>query len=134
MTKKISEIKKRDGNIVKFEKSKIENVIFKAARVVGGEDKSEAGRLADKLEQELEKQIEGIPTVEQVQDLVEKVLIEAGHAKTAKAFIVYRQKRAELREEKMKVLEKDYLDEVDKRFDVNALRVLKSRYLRKKEN
>jgi ribonucleoside-diphosphate reductase alpha chain len=126
----ISEIKKRDGNIVKFEKSKIASAIFKAAKSVGGEDQEEAERLVEKAVQEL-SQVEGIPTVEQVQDSVEKALIEAGHAKTAKAYIVYRQKRAELREEKMKVLEKAYLDEVDKAFDLNALRVLKSRYLKK---
>jgi len=128
---KISEIKKRDGNVVVFEKGKIANAIFKAARSVGGKDKKTANELADKVMIELEKQSEGIPTVEQLQDLVEKVLIETGHVKTAKKFIVYREKRSEQRKEKMKVLEKDYLDAVDKRFDVNALRVLKSRYLKK---
>ena len=129
---KISEIKKRDGSIVAFEESKIASAIFKAARSVGGKDIGEARKLADKVAKEL-KHVEGIPTVEHVQDTVEKVLIEAGHAKTAKAYIVYRQKRAELREQKMKVLDKDYIDEVDKRFDLNALRVLKSRYLKKDE-
>ncbi|MBI2208446.1 adenosylcobalamin-dependent ribonucleoside-diphosphate reductase [Candidatus Woesearchaeota archaeon] len=131
MTSKISEIKKRDGSVAAFDSSKIANAIFKAARSVGGQDRNEADKLADKVVKELEKETEGIPTVEQLQDLVEKVLIEAGHAKTAKAYIVYRQKRAEAREEKMRVLEKDYLDDVDKRFDVNALRVLKARYLKK---
>ena len=126
----ISGVKKRDGNVVAFEETKIASAIFKAARSVGGKDIDEARKLAMKVADELGK-VEGIPTVENVQDMVEKVLIEAGHAKTAKAYIVYRQKRAELREQKMKVLEKDYLDEVDKRFDLNALRVLKSRYLRK---
>ena len=133
MTSNISEIKKRDGSVVEFDSSKIANAIFKAARSVGGQDREEADKLAYKVVKELEKETEGIPTVEQLQDLVEKVLIEAGHAKTAKAYIVYRQKRAEAREEKMRVLEKDYLDEVDKRFDVNALRVLKARYLKKDE-
>ncbi len=133
MAKRISEIKKRDGSVVKFEKSKIANAIFKAARSVGGKDMEEAEKIADKVAKELENHVDGIPTVEHVQDMVEKVLIELGHAKTAKAYIVYRQKRAELREQKMRVLEKDYLDEVDKRFDLNALRVLKSRYLRKDE-
>ncbi len=133
MAKKISEIKKRDGSVVKFEENKIVNAIFKAARSVGGKDIDEAKRVADRVLKELEKHIEGIPTVEHVQDMVEKVLIELGHAQTAKAYIVYRQKRAELREQKMKILEKDYLDEVDKRFDVNALRVLKARYLKKDE-
>ena len=132
MAQKISEIKKRDGSIVAFEESKIASAIFKAARSVGGKDIGEARKLADKVAKEL-KHVEGIPTVEHVQDTVEKVLIEAGHAKTAKAYIVYRQKRAELREQKMKVLDKDYIDEVDKRFDLNALRVLKSRYLKKDE-
>jgi ribonucleoside-diphosphate reductase alpha chain len=131
MVQKISEIKKRDGGVVAYEGVKIANAIFKAARSVGGKDIDEAKRLAAKVSEELQKQSEGIPTVEQVQDLVEKVLIEAGHAKTAKSYIVHRQKRSELREQKMKVLEKDYLDSVDKKFDVNALRVLKSRYLKK---
>jgi ribonucleoside-diphosphate reductase alpha chain len=130
----ISEIKKRDGSVVKFEEEKIANAIFNSARSVGGKDAEEAKRLAAKVDEELQKHVEGIPTVEHVQDMVEKVLIEAGHAQTAKAYIVYRQKRAELRDQKMKVLDKDYLDEVDKKFDVNALRVLKSRYLRKGED
>ena len=133
MAQSISEIKKRDGNVVKFKKSKIASAIFKAASSVGGKDIEEAAKLADKVVIDLEKQTQGIPTVEQLQDLVEKVLIEAGHAKTSKAYIVYRQKRAELRDQKMKLLEKDYLDEVDKQFDLNALRVLKSRYLRKND-
>jgi ribonucleoside-diphosphate reductase alpha chain len=133
MAQKISEVKKRDGSVVEFKSDKIASAIFKAARSVGGQDKQEAERLAYKVISELEKQVEGIPTVEQVQDLVEKILIEAGHAKTSKAFIVYRQKRAEQREEKMRVLEKNYLDDVDKRFDLNALRVLKARYLKKDE-
>jgi len=133
MAKRISEIKKRDGSIVAFEEAKIANAIFKAARSVGGKDMEESRKLASKVTKHLEREAEGIPTVEQVQDIVEKVLIEAGHATTAKSYIVYRQKRAELRDQKMKVLEKDYLDKVDKKFDLNALRVLKARYLKKNE-
>src|SRR3989338_9111676 len=132
MSQKVSEVKKRDGSIVAFEESKIAEAIYLAAKSVGGHDTEEPKKLARQVAQELEKS-QGIPTVEQVQDLVEKVLIEAGHAKTAKAYIVYRQKRSELRDEKMRLLEKEFLDDVDKRFDLNALKVLKARYLRKNE-
>jgi len=132
----ITKIKKRDGRVADFNKSKITDAIFKAARVVGGKDKELAAKLADKVLEVLEKKLtkNSIPTVEQVQDIVEKVLIEEGHAKTAKAYILYREHRAALRKEKAAVLEKDEIDDVDKRFDVNALRVLKARYLRKDES
>ena len=121
----ISKIKKRDGSVVDFEKSKVENAIFKAARAVGGKDRKEAKNLADNVIKEVEKLNKEIPSVEEIQDSVEKVLIEKGHAKTAKVYIVYRQERSELRKQKTLVLEKDTLDEIDKKFDLNALRVLK---------
>ena len=70
MLQKISEIKKRDGSVVKFERNKIATAIFKAARSVSGKDRNEAEKLADKVIKQLEK-IEGIPTVEQLQDLLE---------------------------------------------------------------
>ena len=130
----IAKIRKRDGSIVDFEKSKIAGAIFKAARAVGGKDRREAERLADFVMIEVENLGEKVPSVEEIQDIVEKVLIENGHAVTAKAYILYRQERSALREQKMLVLEKDNLDDVDKEFDMNALRVLKSRYLKKDES
>lgn len=130
MDSKISMIKKRDGSVVRFDQAKITAAIWKAARSVGGKDKSLAQMLSDKVVAELER-LNTVPSVEQIQDTVEKILIESGHAATAKAYILYRQQRAELRKEKQLVLEKEEIDEVDKRFDVNALRVLKARYLRK---
>ena len=129
-TTKLSRIKKRDGTIVAFDQSKITNAIVKAAKSVGGKDRKTAQMLSDKVVQELEN-ISTTPSVEQIQDTVEKILIEEGHASTAKSYILYRQERAAIRKEKQLVLEKEEIDEVDKRFDVNALRVLKARYLRK---
>ncbi|MBI3412534.1 MAG: hypothetical protein HY051_00445 [Candidatus Aenigmarchaeota archaeon] len=130
----IEQIVKRDGGIVNFNREKITSAIFRAARSVGGNDKTIAEKLSNEVVRLLEERGKLVPTVEEIQDVVEKVLIESGHAATAKAYILYRQKRAELREEKKKILEKTNVDEVDKVFDVNALRVLKSRYLRKSED
>lgn len=97
---KIKAVRKRDGRIVRFNKTKIADAIFAAARAVGGEDRSLAEELAGVVVMFLEKRYgeDAIPGIEEIQDMVEKVLIETGHAKTAKAYILYRQKRAELRE------------------------------------
>ncbi len=95
------QIKKRDESIVKFDTSKITNAIFKAAEVVGGHDKKESERLAGKVIELVNVKFKGeIPTVENVQDAVEKVLIEEGHAKTAKAYILYRAQHKKIREAK----------------------------------
>ena len=128
---KITKIEKRDGRIVDFDQEKITNAIFKAALAVGGRDRERAKFLSDQVVKELERKFgkRKIPTVEEIQDIVEKVLIEHGHAKTAKAYILYRQKKAEIREEKKRILNKDRLDDIDKRLSVNALRVLAYRYL-----
>ncbi|KKU13153.1 MAG: ribonucleotide-diphosphate reductase subunit alpha [Parcubacteria group bacterium GW2011_GWC2_45_7] len=132
----IVQIRKRDGTITKFNKDKIANAIYGAAREAGGESRLEIAAIADKVLEKVESEMPkgSIPTVEGIQDIVEQVLIETGHAKTAKAYIIYRQKRAELRTEKKHILEKDEIDEVDKKFDPNALKVLKARYLRKDES
>lgn len=96
----IRRIRKRDGTIVGFEKDKITEAIFKAAKAMGGTDKALADMLAEKVMECLDARMKlnKIPTVEEVQDIVELVLIAQGHAKTAKAFILYRAKRAELRD------------------------------------
>jgi len=92
-------IKKRDGRQVAFNIEKIAGAIFKAAQVVGGNDYNEAMQLADKVCQRLSVEIIGRnPSVEEVQDTVEKVLVEEGHAKTAKAYILYRAERTRIRE------------------------------------
>lgn len=130
----VEKVRKRDGSVVSFKKDKIAKAIFKAAEALGGKDRKLANEIAEEVSRLLEEENHEIPGVEHVQDMVEKVLIEKGHARTAKAYILYRQKRGEIREEKKKILEKGEIDEVDKIFDVNALRVLKSRYLRKDDN
>ena len=95
----IRKIRKRDGSVVPFDKDKISEAIWKAVKSVGGTDKKRTEELAalalNKLDMKYGEM--GIPGVEEVQDLVEKVLIEEGHAKVAKAYILYRQSHEELR-------------------------------------
>jgi len=98
----IDKIVKRTGAVVPFRKERIANAIYRAAVAVGGRDRSIAQQLADQVVQELEEDLEPgeIPTVEQVQDVVERVLIKNGYANTAKAYILYRAERARRREER----------------------------------
>ena len=101
----IKEVRKRDGKIALFQKEKISEAIFKAAAAVGGADRSLADDLADAVNIYLTREFSHtIPTVEEIQDIVEKVLIKTGHAKTAKAYIIYRQKRAKVRQVRAGVL------------------------------
>jgi len=98
-------VKKRDGKVVPFDKSKISQAIYMAAKAVGGEDRKRAKQLADEVVLFLYTlKGEKVPEVEEIQDAVEKVLIENGHARTAKAYILYRKQREILR--KKKLLEK----------------------------
>ncbi len=96
----IRKIMKRDGKISDFNPIKITNAIWKAAQAVGGKDYRKAGDLTDIVLERLSKELKKgeIPTVEQVQDIVEKALIEEGHAKTAKAYILYRKQHQDIRE------------------------------------
>jgi ribonucleoside-diphosphate reductase alpha chain len=126
----IKKIKKRDGRIADFNPDKIADAIWKAAKSLGGKDRALSVKLAGQVVKALEKQLqpEEVPTVEQVQDLVEKTLIEKRHAKTAKAYILYRQKRAEIRKAKALL---GVVDEL--KLPLNAILVLERRYLRKDE-
>ncbi|MBN2504905.1 MAG: ribonucleoside triphosphate reductase [Bacilli bacterium] len=95
----IRQIIKRDQTVVPFRKEKIVLAIFKAASSVGGSDFSKSEELTAEVVKIAEAQYpNGIADVEGIQDIVEKVLIENGHAKTAKAFILYREKRRASRE------------------------------------
>ena len=92
----VTHIIKRDGAVVPFDREKITVAIYKAAAAVGGHDRALSERLAAQVVALLEEE-GGTPSVEEIQDLTEKVLIENGHAKTAKAYILYRNERTRLR-------------------------------------
>lgn len=126
----IIKIKKRDGRLVDFEPVKIANAIAKALQEVGERDGEVADRLAEKVVDRAEEKFPGgIPGVEDIQDMVEEVLISENLAKTAKAYILYRQKRNEIRETK-----KFFVKAVDElKLTVNAVSVLERRYLKKNE-
>lgn len=100
----IIKIKKRDGRTVTFNIEKIANAIYKAAESVGQENSEEALRLAGKVvDLLLEKKLE-VPSVEEIQDCVERVLIEEGMADVAKSYILYRSDRTRAREMNTKLM------------------------------
>ncbi len=101
----IIHIIKRDGRKVPFNIEKIANAIFKAAQTCGGSDMNVAMEVAAEVCSIYERDhANKVPSVEEIQDLVEKVLIEKGHAKTAKAYILYRYERTRSREMKTNLM------------------------------
>ncbi len=126
---RVSKVTKRDGRIVDFDQSKITNAVLKAIVAVKQKDGEVAGRISDEVVEIINQRFEGkIPSVEDVQNTVEEVLIKNGYADVAKAYILYRQKRTEIREVK-----KFFDVEDDLKMGVNAIKVLKNRYLVKDE-
>ncbi len=99
----ITRITKRDGRSVDFDMEKITQAIYKAAQAIGGTDYDTAKTLAEKVCEIIEETSE-TPSVEQVQDTVEKVLIDNGHARTAKEFILYRAERTRVRDMNTKLM------------------------------
>ncbi|MCD6445582.1 ribonucleoside triphosphate reductase [Candidatus Bathyarchaeota archaeon] len=93
-------VRKRDGRLEPFDQERITNAIWKAAKAVGGRDRELAKKLSDQVVAMLKERFgeDGVPTVEEIQDVVEKVLIENGHARTAKAYILYRKQHQDIRE------------------------------------
>ncbi len=95
----IAKIRKRNGSVVEFQPERITRAIFKAANAVGGSDWNRAVELTEQVVAIAQKTYGySLVDVESIQDIVEKVLIENGHAKTAKAYILYREKRRGARE------------------------------------
>ncbi|MDH5460912.1 MAG: ATP cone domain-containing protein, partial [Candidatus Bathyarchaeota archaeon] len=127
MPEKPSKIRKRDGRIVNFDQKKITDAILKALAAVKQRNGELAKGLSDSVVKLVSERFAGkIPHVEDVQDIVEEVLVKNGYVDTAKAYILYRQKRTEIREFKT------FFDVVDDlKLGINAIKVLKKRYLLK---
>lgn len=101
----ITTITKRDGRLAPFNLEKIANAIFRAAQAAGGNDYNESLEISYKVCEYIENVLKTKkPTVEQVQDCVEKILIEDGHTKTAKKYILYRAERTRAREMNSKLM------------------------------
>ncbi|ASA78622.1 adenosylcobalamin-dependent ribonucleoside-diphosphate reductase [Thermococcus sp. 5-4] len=130
----VEKVMKRDGRIVPFDKDRIKWAIQRAMLEVGVRDEKLLNKVVRRVVRRVNELYDGqTPHIENIQDIVELELMRAGLFDVAKAYILYRKKKAEIREEKKKILNKDKLDEIDKRFSINALRVLASRYLIKNE-
>ncbi|MEM2121115.1 MAG: adenosylcobalamin-dependent ribonucleoside-diphosphate reductase [Candidatus Woesearchaeota archaeon] len=126
--KVVKKVQKRDGRIVDFDKNKIINAVWKAAKSVGYDDKNIAIEVGEEVVKKLNEKFDGkkIPTVEEIQDIVEAVLIEKNYSKIAKDYILYRNKRQKIREFKETLGVRDEL-----KLSINAIKVLESRYLLK---
>ncbi|MBI5414941.1 hypothetical protein HZA38_05525 [Candidatus Peregrinibacteria bacterium] len=120
-THRISAVKKRDGSMKPFDQEKIKLAIYKAAQVVAMRDGIETNEIeTNKMTQTVldylkEQYANRVPTVEEINDMVEVALIKSGHARTAKEFILYRFQRQQIREgvliETKKILSKEFLSE-----------------------
>ncbi len=125
----VERIKKRDGTVVAFDRRRIENAIYAAARAVGnGVGRSWAETLSWATVAILNQRVNGngrIPHVEEIQDIVEEVLVKSGNPKVAKAYILYRQRRADARATERMLLDseklvEDYLQRADWRVNENS--------------
>jgi ribonucleoside-triphosphate reductase len=136
----IDQVRKRNGNVVSFDRERIENAIYAAARAVGnGDGRPWAEMLSWAVTALLEERFGGngaagnghtsngssIPHVEEIQDIVEEVLIKSGRPQIAKAYILYRQQRAVARDARQLLLDgdklvEDYLHRADWRVNENS--------------
>jgi len=95
----IKTIRKRDGQLVEFDKKKISEAIFAAMQATGEKNKTIPEKVVDQIIIKLEKRfMDKVPQVEEVQDIVEEVLIREGMVKVTKTYILYRDKRSRIRE------------------------------------
>jgi ribonucleoside-diphosphate reductase alpha chain len=124
----LTKICKRDGVVVAFDEAKISAAIDKALAATG--ESAAVEDLTSTVVQQARQRLGGaVPTVEQIQDIVEETLAAQGLPRTAKAYILYRQRRAEVRQAKRMLGVEDEL-----KLPVNSLYVLKKRYLLKDDD
>ena len=129
MASKVSQIRKRDGSTAAFDPTKIEQAIYKAFAATASGSRESASSLCQQVVTEVEETFAGrIPEVEDVQDIVERVLMSSGYSQVARAYILYRQQRAEVRRLKKVIGVRD-----DLKLSVNAVKVLERRYLLRDE-
>lgn len=126
-------VKKRDGSIVPFNAEKIRYAVERAVFEVR-QDKTAAAAIAASVTEAVLKQLAAqdkkrVPSVEVIQDTIEKALMDAGYAEIARAYILYRQRRTEIRLAKSALGQKD-----DLKLPINAMEVLKRRYLLKDDH
>ncbi len=133
---KITKIKKRNGKIVKYDKQRIVNAVYRALIVSNKKSLEEnqklAQEIADKVEDKLidiYKDVNRHPQVEEIQDLVEASLLESKLFKALKQYVNYRQVRRFIREEKKAVLNKTELTSLEKKMSLTAIQILEARYL-----
>ncbi len=128
-----AKVTRRDGSVVKFNKTKIQSAVERAAlEVLGEKDKagSVARRVTEVVIERLAQKYKGkVPHIENIQDTVEAVLMSEGYNHIARAYIVYRESHTQLRFTKSALGLKD-----DLKLPVNTMEVLKRRYLLKDQN
>ena len=127
---RLQQIRKRDGSLEQFQAQKIHQAIQKAFISVKGKNAKKARKLSDQVVAQLEKHFSAkiTPSIEDVQDVIEEILIKNKYADVAKAYILYRQKHKEVREFKTFLGVRDEL-----KLDPNAIKVLAKRYLMRNE-
>ena len=130
---RVTKVVKRDGRVVEFDSFRIRRAIEMAMREVGKFDEAILDKVVKYVLDVIDSTFsdERPPHVEEIQDIVELALMKYDLFEVAKAYIVYRKEREKIRKEKMAILGKDYVDDVDKRLSLNAVRLLASRYLQK---
>jgi len=127
----VERVEKRDGSIVDFDKERITDAVKAAFDATGEGGKEDALEISDIITDKIKKQFEHeIPSVEDIQDIVEETLIEEGYNQTSKAYILYRKKREVIRKAKTRGVGTHVKL---KHFSLNAIKVLTDRYLQRDE-